>query len=445
MRVPNAPAAESAGAARERRFDLDELFFSSTDAKGIIRSGNEVFVRVSGYARENLVGRAHNVVRHPDMPRAVFRLLWDRLGDGHGVTAYVKNRAADRSHYWVLATLDAAPGGFVSVRVKPSSPMFAVARSVYADVLAVEQRVEDGDVRRRKASIDAGVALLHELLAGAGFANYDAFIEAVLPAEVQAREAALGASAGDRLGTASPDGDPALAAILATLAAAHDDLDALGANLDEYRALHDTLAPKSAYAQELAESIRLFPLNALLAATRLGDRGVALGAVADIMRGRSQTRRADRGRPRRRDRRRGGRARRHGPPSRPEQAADRAAHGVRARAARRGGHREGRGTRPARAVGERRERGAEPVRRARRTPCPPRRCRAPRGPVARGARRPEPARAERAHRGRTPRRRRRNASGEDEMRERLLAALATLDSAIRGFAHTATARVAVAA
>ena len=67
---------------RERQFDHHELFFSTTDPKGVILSGNDVFVRVSGYSREALVGTAHNIIRHPDIPQAVFKLLWDYLDAG---------------------------------------------------------------------------------------------------------------------------------------------------------------------------------------------------------------------------------------------------------------------------------------------------------------------------------------------------------------------------
>ena len=73
--------------ATEQPFDVGELFFSATDRKGIITSGNRVFVRVSGYERDELVGRAHNVVRHPDMPRAVFQILWDYLEAGRPIAA----------------------------------------------------------------------------------------------------------------------------------------------------------------------------------------------------------------------------------------------------------------------------------------------------------------------------------------------------------------------
>ena len=103
------------------------------------------------------------------MPRAVFKMFWDALGAGRGIAAYVKNLAADGAYYWVMALAVPGGDGFLSVRLKPSSPLFAVAQRIYAEVSEVEREVEDGDVRRRKASIDAGAARLAELLAAEGF------------------------------------------------------------------------------------------------------------------------------------------------------------------------------------------------------------------------------------------------------------------------------------
>ena len=88
-----------------REFRIDEMFFSTTDRKGVIFSGNDVFVRVSGYGRSELVGRPHNIIRHPEMPRAVFRLIWSRLLAGQPVAGLVKNLAADGRHYSVIALL----------------------------------------------------------------------------------------------------------------------------------------------------------------------------------------------------------------------------------------------------------------------------------------------------------------------------------------------------
>src|SRR4051812_28078793 len=163
------PSAAVVPVDRARPFATDELFFSTTDAKGVIRSGNSVFARVSGIDLDELVGRAHNVVRHPDMPRAVFSTLWDALGEGRGIAAYVKNLAVDGAYYWVMAVVVPAGDGFLSVRMKPSSPLFAVVQRIYTEVARVEREVEGGDVRRRKASIAAGVEKLAELLAAEGF------------------------------------------------------------------------------------------------------------------------------------------------------------------------------------------------------------------------------------------------------------------------------------
>ena len=122
----------------ERPFAAHELFFSTTDRKGLIRSGNQIFVRVSAYPLEALLGAPHNVIRHPDMPRAVFRLLWDHLERGRSFAGYVKNMAADGGYYWVFALVVPVDGGYLSVRLKPSSPLFPVVQALYAELLALE-------------------------------------------------------------------------------------------------------------------------------------------------------------------------------------------------------------------------------------------------------------------------------------------------------------------
>jgi len=268
----------------ERSFGIDELFVSTTDHKGHIRLTNHVFVRVSGYAREELIGRAHNVIRHADMPRAVFRVFWQFLEAGRPVAAYVKNRAKDGAHYWVMAIAIPVEGGYLSVRLKPSSPLFEVARELYADVLAVEQSVEGGDVRRRKASIEAGEARLAEGLAALGHDSYESFMRAAFAAEVAARDAALAGR--DVARREVSDADPGLRAVADTAERTLALMEDLRSRLAGHGELSETLRRKSGFVQELADSIRLFSLNAILAASRLGE-GAALGAVARLLRTRS--------------------------------------------------------------------------------------------------------------------------------------------------------------
>ncbi|MDD2358687.1 MAG: PAS domain-containing protein, partial [Thiovulaceae bacterium] len=74
---------------KEAKFDLDELFFSITKHDSTILSGNETFVRISGYEKDEIMGQFHNIIRHQDMPRVVFKIFWDYLKAGKPVVAYV--------------------------------------------------------------------------------------------------------------------------------------------------------------------------------------------------------------------------------------------------------------------------------------------------------------------------------------------------------------------
>ena len=87
----------------ERFFDKDELIVSKTDTKGIVTYANDVFLRIASYRENQVLGKNHNLIRHPDMPRCVFKLLWDTISAGEEIFAYVLNRAANGDHYWVLA------------------------------------------------------------------------------------------------------------------------------------------------------------------------------------------------------------------------------------------------------------------------------------------------------------------------------------------------------
>ncbi len=154
-RSSRTDAALAAVRNLERPLSDHELFFSTTDTKGVITAGNEVFERVSGYPLAEMIGRAHNIVRHPDMPRAVFAVLWETIAAGRPVAAYVRNRTADGAYYWVLASVMPITNGYLSVRLAPGSEHFAVAKKIYGELVAIEREVEGDDVRQRKPSIAA--------------------------------------------------------------------------------------------------------------------------------------------------------------------------------------------------------------------------------------------------------------------------------------------------
>lgn len=87
----------------ERRLDQDDLIVSKTDLEGKIVYGNRTFYKFAGLDESQCLGIQHNLIRHPDMPRSVFKYLWDTLKSGHELFAYVINRAANGDHYWVFA------------------------------------------------------------------------------------------------------------------------------------------------------------------------------------------------------------------------------------------------------------------------------------------------------------------------------------------------------
>lgn len=128
-----------------------DFIVSKTDLKGRITYGNRVFIEFSGYSEQELLGTQHNIIRHPDMPRAVFKLLWDTIAAGNECNAYVKNLAKDGSFYWVFANVtpewDAAGGivGYYSVRRKPKASGVKTVTELYRAMLAEEQRAGSRD------------------------------------------------------------------------------------------------------------------------------------------------------------------------------------------------------------------------------------------------------------------------------------------------------------
>lgn len=129
----------------EVRLADDEFIVSKTDPKGRITYANRTFMRISGFPEAELLGVQHNVVRHPDMPRGVFKLLWDTLERGDEFFGYVKNLCRDGSYYWVLANItpdhdvQGKLRGYYSVRRKPRAEAVAQAQALYAQMLEIER------------------------------------------------------------------------------------------------------------------------------------------------------------------------------------------------------------------------------------------------------------------------------------------------------------------
>jgi len=160
----------------ERTFGTDEIIVSKTDPKGRIIYANEVFLRMAGYAESEIIDQPHSIIRHPDMPRCVFKLLWTTIEAGKEIFAYVKNRAKNGDHYWVLAhvtpTFDktGAIASYHSNRRSPRREAVAKAEALYKELLAIEQGFDD-----RKAGMDAAFNAMVAKLQSAGV-PYDEFV-----------------------------------------------------------------------------------------------------------------------------------------------------------------------------------------------------------------------------------------------------------------------------
>lgn len=160
---------------KERTLKEGDFVVSKTDTKGRITYCNEIFLELSGYDEEELLGAQHNIIRHPDMPRGVFQFLWDTIKQGNECFAYVKNMAKDGSYYWVFAnvTPDKGPNGeivgYFSVRRRPKPEAVSIMSGVYAAMLAEEQRAGSRD------AIRASLALLTSQLEEQNL-SYEEFI-----------------------------------------------------------------------------------------------------------------------------------------------------------------------------------------------------------------------------------------------------------------------------
>ena len=161
--------------SRERVMREGDFIVSKTDPKGIITYGNPIFIEFSGYTEEELIGVQHNIIRHPDMPRAAFKLLWDTISGGQEFFAYVKNMSKDGGFYWVFThvTPDYDTNGriigYTSVRRCPKREAITKIEPIY------RQMVEAERVAGARDAISTSTAILVDLLNKTGL-SYEALV-----------------------------------------------------------------------------------------------------------------------------------------------------------------------------------------------------------------------------------------------------------------------------
>ncbi len=227
----------------ERPFDFHEMFFSRTDFKGKVISGNKVFQRVSGYNWSEMRNRAHNIIRHPDMPKGVFYLFWSFLEEKKPIGAYVKNKAKDGKHYWVFAVAVPLDDGYLSVRIKPSSSMFQIIEAAYGELKRKELSEKLSPEQSRNA--------LLEQINTLGYKSYEKLMTDCFLLELESRQKKLGSNS---LG------------VVSLLKQASDLGTILGNELNRVFQSH--------------EESKFLPLNLEINSAHLSKEGAALAVVA---------------------------------------------------------------------------------------------------------------------------------------------------------------------
>jgi PAS domain S-box-containing protein len=155
----------------ELQMKAGEFIVSKTDLKGHITYGNETFIEMSGYSEVELLNAPHNILRHEDMPKLIFKLLWERIQEREGIYAYVKNKTKKGDYYWVFAYVTPSfdPSGnrigYYSIRRKPTSKAITVIEPLYRELLNAE----------RQGGMNASQNYLTMLLQKQGM-TYDQFV-----------------------------------------------------------------------------------------------------------------------------------------------------------------------------------------------------------------------------------------------------------------------------
>ncbi|ABB43325.1 putative PAS/PAC sensor protein [Sulfurimonas denitrificans DSM 1251] len=154
-----------------REMKEDDFIVSKTDLKGRITYCNQIFMEMAEYSEEELLGKPHSIIRHPDMPKAVFRYLWETIPKKEEVFAYVINKTKNNNAYWVYANITATldeSGNIVdyySVRRKPNPKALEIIIPLYKKMVEVE----------KSGGVDASFKILTDILADKGMV-YDELI-----------------------------------------------------------------------------------------------------------------------------------------------------------------------------------------------------------------------------------------------------------------------------
>ena len=257
----------------ESPFNIDEMFFSKTDLKGIILDGNEVFYRVAKYSPEEMIGKPHNIVRHPDMPKVVFKLLWQFIQNCKPFAGYVKNLAKDGSYYWVYALVlpvhneKGEKEKYLSIRIKPTSHFFSVVKNLYEKILKIE----------KLEGVEASEKELFESLKAMGYENYEDFMIDTLIEEMKDKDEYLDKD----IDIYEMDGDLELfKEVYIKNKRIKNIFDKIVENASSFINVEKELESKFGYIYDITDELSLIALNSSVESYKLGSTGASFFVVS---------------------------------------------------------------------------------------------------------------------------------------------------------------------
>ena len=166
----------SAASEKEIILPADDLIITKTDGRGQITYANRTFMRITGFGEKSVLGKPHNIIRHPDMPRGVFRLMWKTLASQREFFGFVKNYTVDGGFYWVFANVTPDMGadgklkGYFSVRRSAPRAAVETISRLYAGMREVEAR------HGKAEAPDSSCQWLQDELSRQGAESYEQFV-----------------------------------------------------------------------------------------------------------------------------------------------------------------------------------------------------------------------------------------------------------------------------
>ena len=161
----------------ERFFGDNEVIVSKTDLKGRMAYVNRIFMSISDYHEGELLGEPHSMIRHPEMPRCVFKLLWERITSGNEIFAYVINMCKNGDHYWVLAHVTPSFDKDGNVTGYHSNRRIPRRDALNNNIIPLYKQLLDEEARHhnRKDGMNSGFQMLNDIIKDKGI-EYDEFI-----------------------------------------------------------------------------------------------------------------------------------------------------------------------------------------------------------------------------------------------------------------------------